>query len=50
VTIVLPPGRAQYDVTAIASAGGRLIQVPQDTSSPHAITVTDGSGNISITH
>jgi hypothetical protein len=50
VTLVLPPGRTLYHVTAVASDGGNNTNVPTSSVSPHLIHVTDGSGNISITN
>jgi len=50
VTLVLPPGTTQYRVNATTDSGGRLVTVPTNTASPHVITVSDGSGNVSITN
>lgn len=50
VTLVLPPGAAAYRVTARSSDAIPAVRVPTNSSSPHVITVTDQSGNITITH
>jgi len=50
VTLMLPPGNTQYQVNATADSGNRLVTVPTNSASPHVITVSDGSGNISITN
>jgi hypothetical protein len=50
VTLVLPPGAAAYRVTARSSDAIPAVHVPTNSSSPHVITVTDQSGNITITH
>ena len=50
VTLVLPPGSTQYQVNAATDSGNRLVTVPTNSASPHVITVSDGSGNISITN
>jgi Putative adhesin len=49
VTLVLPPGAAAYRVTARSSDAIPAVRVPKNSSSPHVITVTDQSGNITIT-
>src|SRR5215472_8554796 len=49
VKLVMPPGSTAYHVTASTGSGQQTVRVPQDTASPHVSTVTDGSGNISIT-
>ena len=49
VTLVLPPGAATYQVVARSSGGSTTVGFPSDPSSPHLITVTDQSGNITIT-
>ncbi len=48
VTLVLPRGGTLYDVTASTSSGQTGVHVPTSSSSPHEITVTDQSGNITI--
>ena len=50
VTLVLPPGSTQYQVNAVTDSGGRIVTVPINSASPHVITVSDGSGDISITN
>ena len=51
VTLVLPPGTTQYQVNASTDSGERpVVTVPTSSASQHVITVTDGSGNISITN
>ena len=49
VTLVLPPGAAAYRVTARSSDSIPVVRVPTNSSSPHVITVTDQSGDITIT-
>jgi len=50
VTLVLPPGTTQYQVNATTDSGNREVTVPTNSASQHVLTVTDGSGNISITN
>lgn len=50
VTLVLPPGRTLYAVNASTDSGNRTVHVPTSSASTHVITVTDGSGDISITN
>ena len=51
VTLILPPGRTTlYQVHASTSSGNRVINVPNSSLSHRMITVTDGSGDISITN
>jgi Toastrack DUF4097 len=50
VTLVLPPGSTQYQVNANTDSGNREVHVPTSSVSQHVITVSDGSGNISITN
>ena len=50
VTLVLPPGPARYQVNATTDSGSRTVQVPQTSAPAHVITVTAGSGDISITN
>jgi len=50
VTLVLPPGAATYRVVARSSDGSTVVRVRTELSSPHLITVTDQSGDITITH
>jgi hypothetical protein len=49
VTLVLPPGNTLYNVIANTSSGNRNVHVPNSTASHRIITVTDGSGDITIT-
>lgn len=48
ITLVLPPGRARYHVIARDGSGTTTVSVPQQRSSPYAVTAVDGSGNINI--
>jgi DUF4097 and DUF4098 domain-containing protein YvlB len=48
VTLRLPPGDAAYQVITRDSSGSVNVGVPTDTSSPNVISVSDGSGDISI--
>jgi hypothetical protein len=48
VTIVLPPGTTTYNVSATAESGSRTVRVPTSSLSPHVITVTAQSGDVSI--
>jgi hypothetical protein len=48
VTLVLPAGNTLYRVSASSSSGSTGIHVPTSSASAHRITVTDGSGDISI--
>jgi hypothetical protein len=48
VTLVLPPGRTAYLVSASSASGSTTISVPKSLTSPHMISVTDQSGDISI--
>jgi hypothetical protein len=50
VTLLLPPGNTQYQVNATTDSGNRSITVPTNSASQHVITVTTGSGDISITN
>jgi hypothetical protein len=52
VRLVLPPGPTIYRVNASTDSGNRVVNVPATTSpaSQHVITVTDGSGDITITN
>ncbi len=49
VTVVLPPGRTAYDVIASSSSGNTAVAVPRSSSSKHVITVTSGSGDVTVT-
>lgn len=48
ITLVLPPGPARYRVSASSSSGSTSVNVPTSPTSPHLISVTDTSGDISI--
>jgi len=50
VTLVLPRGKTLYRVSATAPSGSRVVGVLTSSLSRHVITVTDGSGNVSITY
>jgi hypothetical protein len=49
IRLVLPPGPATYRVSASTSSGSTSINVPQSLTSPHVISASDQSGNITIT-
>jgi DUF4097 and DUF4098 domain-containing protein YvlB len=49
VTLLLPPGNTQYQINATTDSGNRSITAPTNSASQHVITVTTGSGDISIT-
>jgi hypothetical protein len=48
ITLVLPPGPATYRVSASSSSGSTTIGVPRSLTSPHLISVTSQSGDVSI--
>jgi len=48
VTLLLPPGRTAYRVSAHASFGDTSVGVPTSPSSTHVITVINHNGSISI--
>ena len=48
VTLVFPPGPTAYRVSATTSSGRTSISVPQSPTSPHVVSVTDQSGDITI--
>lgn len=50
IALVLPPGPTAYRVSASTSSGSTAIDVPRSQASPHLISVTDQSGDISISH
>jgi hypothetical protein len=50
VSVVLPPGPTQYQVNATTNSGNRTVSVPTNSASAHVITVTDGSGDVSVTN
>jgi Putative adhesin len=49
VRLVLPSGSTAYRVDAHTSSGSTSVRVPTASFSPHVITVTDQSGDITIT-
>jgi len=49
VTVVLPPGPTAYDVIASSSSGNTAVTVPRSSSSKHVISVTSGSGDVTVT-
>src|SRR5215813_9804025 len=49
VNVVLPRG-VRYQVNATTDSGNRTVSVLQTTAPGHVITVTDGSGNVSVTY
>jgi len=49
VNVVLPRG-VRYQVNATTDSGNRNVSVLQTTAPDHVITVTDGSGNVSVTY
>jgi hypothetical protein len=48
ITLVLPPGPTAYRVIASSSSGSTAISVPKSLTSSHLISVTNQSGDISI--
>jgi len=48
IKLVLPPGPTAYRVSASTSSGQTSISVPQSPTSPHVISATDRSGDITI--
>ena len=50
VSVVLPRGPTRYQVDASTASGTRTVQVPQGGGPTHTITVTDGSGDVSVTN
>jgi hypothetical protein len=48
ITLVLPPGPTQYNVTANTGSGSVSDTVPRNSSSPNTITASTGSGSITI--
>jgi hypothetical protein len=49
VNVVLPRG-VRYQVSATTNSGSRTVSVLQTPAPGHVITVTDGSGNVSVTY
>jgi len=48
IKLVLPPGPTAYRVSASTSSGQTSIGVPQSPTSPHVISATDQSGDVTI--
>jgi len=48
ITLVFPPGPTAYRVSASTSSGQTSVNVPQSPTSPHVVSVTDQSGDITI--
>jgi len=48
IKLVLPPGPTAYRVSASTASGQTSIGVPQSPTSPHVVSVTDDSGDITI--
>ena len=48
IKLVLPPGPTAYRVSASTSSGQTSISLPQSPTSPHVISATDQSGDITI--
>ena len=49
ITIVLPPGPAEYAIKETLSGGDSHVSVPQNDLAANKITVNSGGGNVSIT-
>jgi hypothetical protein len=49
VRLVLPPGPTLYRVSASTQSGQTSVRVPTSSASSHVVTVTDQSGNITVT-
>jgi hypothetical protein len=49
VNVVLPRG-VRYQVNAATNSGNRTVSVLQTSAPDHVITVSDGSGNVSVTY
>jgi putative adhesin len=50
IRLVLPHGSTEYQVTASTRSGSTIVTVPRSTSSRHLITVTNQSGDITISN
>jgi DUF4097 and DUF4098 domain-containing protein YvlB len=48
IKLVFPPGPTAYRVSASTSSGQTSVNVPQSPTSPHVVSVTDQSGDITI--
>ena len=49
IKLVFPPGPTHYRVSASTSSGQTSINVPRSPTSPHVVSVTNQSGNITLT-
>lgn len=49
ITLVLPPGPTSYLVAASTQSGVSTVTVPRNPASTHVISVTDQSGDITVT-
>jgi hypothetical protein len=49
ITLVLPPGPANYRVTTRNSFGSTTVSVPQSPTALNVITASNNSGDITIT-
>jgi Toastrack DUF4097 len=50
VSVVVPRGPTRYQVNATTNSGSRTVTVPQGGGPTHTITITDGSGDVSVTN
>ena len=48
IKLVFPPGPTAYRVSASTSSGQTSVNVPQSPTSPHVVSVTNQSGDITI--
>lgn len=49
VSVVLPKGGTAYQVNATTGSGITTVQVPRSPASAHVITITDQSGDVTVT-
>jgi hypothetical protein len=49
VSVVLPKGGTAYQVNATTGSGNTAVAVPRNPASAHVITITDQSGDITVT-
>jgi hypothetical protein len=49
VSVVLPKGGTAYQVNATTGSGATTVGVPRNPASAHVITITDQSGDITVT-
>jgi Toastrack DUF4097 len=49
IKLVFPPGPTHYRVSTSTSSGQTSINVPRSPTSPHVVSVTNQSGNITLT-